>query len=341
MKPIPLIRASSALAFVELLADGGAPTDRLWARAGLPPSALLDPDRPIPLHQANLFIEGSAADQGVTDLGLRVARRAGFGSGGQFGAAIARQPTLQKAIETACLMVPSHNSGARYWLAHEGASVRLCRRFRVQDARFRQADLLVVALMIDLVRSVAGPQWRPARIELQSSAEYELRACEALGDAEIVVGRPATSITFPRAFLCRALPRPAVHVEARPASDATSPPPPTDFIASLEVVVRSLLEVGRADVGTAAQIAGTSLRSFQRRLTALHESYSDVVDRVRHRTAARLLEENDVKVTEIALALGYSDPAHFTRAFRRWTSLTPVAYRHLHLAGDEGVRRSA
>jgi len=39
--------------------------------------------------------------------------------------------------------------------------------------------------------------------------------------------------------------------------------------------------------------------------------------------------------------LGYSDPAHFTRAFRRWAAVTPLEYRERHLLERAGVRRSA
>jgi AraC-like DNA-binding protein len=46
----------------------------------------------------------------------------------------------------------------------------------------------------------------------------------------------------------------------------------------------------------------------------------------RHR-AVHLLEAHRLSITQIALELGYADAAHFTRAFQRWTGVTPSAYR--------------
>jgi len=48
--------------------------------------------------------------------------------------------------------------------------------------------------------------------------------------------------------------------------------------------------------------------------------------------ANRLIANRDLSLIQIALELGYSDQAHFTRAFRRWTGISPAA-RH----SDEGV----
>jgi AraC-like DNA-binding protein len=182
---------------------------------------------------------------------------------------------------------------------------------------------------------VAGPDWRPSRVELQSTDPLRIvseATLASISSAAVETGRPVTSITFPRAFLARAL-------GAERKTDAVSGAwlehrPPSDFLDSLHLVIASSLEAARGDLAVAAEAAGLSVRSLQRRLTGLGVTYSQLVDRVRLHKAMEWLHDEGVKIIDVAFALGYSDPAHFTRAFRRWTSLTPVEYRHLKLAGD-------
>lgn len=74
-----------------------------------------------------------------------------------------------------------------------------------------------------------------------------------------------------------------------------------------------------------------SLRSFQRQLAKEQLSYSLLIDQIRFETAIRLLQDPSLKLIEIALELGYNDAANFTRAFKRWTGISPSQFRHLHV----------
>ncbi len=57
------------------------------------------------------------------------------------------------------------------------------------------------------------------------------------------------------------------------------------------------------------------------------KSFSQVVDELRLETALKLLADDSNRLVDVAYDLGYSDPAHLTRAFRRWTGMAPSAYR--------------
>jgi hypothetical protein len=103
---------------------GGAPLQQLWTNAGLAPHALHEPDRFVPLHLINRFVEDAAAQAGIDDLGLAVARQSSLQSLGPFGAGVCRSLTLHHAIATARDTTFAHNSAARYWLVMEGDAAR-------------------------------------------------------------------------------------------------------------------------------------------------------------------------------------------------------------------------
>jgi AraC-like DNA-binding protein len=73
------------------------------------------------------------------------------------------------------------------------------------------------------------------------------------------------------------------------------------------------------------------VRTLQRRLAHAGITYARLVAKIRFDMAARRLADPKVKLLDIALDLGYSDHAHFTRAFRRWTGTTPREFRQQKL----------
>jgi two-component system response regulator YesN len=58
-------------------------------------------------------------------------------------------------------------------------------------------------------------------------------------------------------------------------------------------------------------------------------SFAKYLTRVRIAKAKELLENTDISVTDIALQVGFNDPAYFAAIFRREFGLTPLAYRKL------------
>jgi AraC-like DNA-binding protein len=80
----------------------------------------------------------------------------------------------------------------------------------------------------------------------------------------------------------------------------------------------------------AAEVAGMSSRTLQRRLAAAGTSYSELVSAGRLRVAKLWLAESTMPVAEIASLLGYKEATNFARAFRRLTGVAPSVYRRMH-----------
>src|SRR5262245_41398274 len=81
---------------------------------------------------------------------------------------------------------------------------------------------------------------------------------------------------------------------------------------------------GLDDVG---RVLGMSPRTLQRRLREEGTTFSAVLTQLRHDLALPLLGDGRLAVVEVAFLLGYEDPSAFHRAFRRWSGLSPRAFR--------------
>ena len=88
-----------------------------------------------------------------------------------------------------------------------------------------------------------------------------------------------------------------------------------------------LMPAGRTGAEDVALALGISRSTLQRRLREEGTSYQAVLDATRRDLAIRYLTKTSLRVDEIANVLAYRDANSFSRSFRRWTGLTPLAFR--------------
>jgi len=77
-----------------------------------------------------------------------------------------------------------------------------------------------------------------------------------------------------------------------------------------------------------AQQFGMSTRNFSRRFkSAMGKTPIQYLNDYRLKTAQDLLQSSNLSIGEIADRVGYSDPSHFNKLFKRYVSVTPKDYR--------------
>jgi AraC-like DNA-binding protein len=86
---------------------------------------------------------------------------------------------------------------------------------------------------------------------------------------------------------------------------------------------------GDTRIGAIASQLAMSGRTLQRRLEALNVSYRDLLEEARKEAAGRYISSSVLSIAEVAFMVGYSEPAAFHRAFKRWYGMTPQQYREV------------
>jgi AraC-like DNA-binding protein len=96
--------------------------------------------------------------------------------------------------------------------------------------------------------------------------------------------------------------------------------------ARVEHLIIPVLHGGGATVDAIAGRMGLSRQTLFRKLKAEGATFEQVLDELRHRLALDYLGQRETTVNQTARLVGFSDPAAFSRAFKRWTGCSPRTY---------------
>ena len=91
----------------------------------------------------------------------------------------------------------------------------------------------------------------------------------------------------------------------------------------VEKLLMPVMHTGETGMDAIAAKMGLSRQTLFRRLKAEGTTYEKVLDELRRRLALDYLGGKKTSVNETAYLVGFSDPAAFSRAFKRWTGRSP------------------
>jgi AraC-like DNA-binding protein len=188
----------------------------------------------------------------------------------------------------------------------------------------------VAAVIVHMCRVSTTAEFSPRQVIFKHPAPSDRQPFDDYFRAPVVFNGAESELVFASDVL--AAPLPTGNAELALASEQIV----VDYLARydrsnlLPQVRAKLIEQlpsGEADQAKIAAQLNTSLRNLQRQLQQEGVNFRQLVDETRRELAMGYLNNSALMLNEIAYMLGFSEPANFTRAFRRWTGRTPSEYR--------------
>jgi AraC-like DNA-binding protein len=323
---------------LSLARERGLDPDALLRAAGIAPSLLADPQASVPVARVHALVGSLLAETGDEALGLSAARHYQMATFGLLGAVAAVTPSMREVIR---LFVEFSHLTFTFFLLDFQESASEGRLLLVSDGDLGPLHRFYLDRELAFVCETARTFWPDTfravmrSVELDYPEPREAARYRAYFPCAVRFGARQARFT---ADLSADQPRVAANtlgldqLKQHLRSFAGGLASEDELVAG----VRRRITIGLQQSGgmprldaVAAEL-GLSERTLRRRLQDKQTSFRAVVDEVAAPIARRYLTETALTVGEVAERLGYSEPASFVRAFRRWTGTSPESYRTAH-----------
>jgi AraC-like DNA-binding protein len=337
----PATRASSLSSWVAAVKRAveakGLDAAALMQQAGMDLSLLDDPLARYPSEQTLAFWTLALQASGDPLLGLHTARHISPATFHALGYAALASSTLDEYFERAAryfkvvtdageltyTRTPSHGrltmQGHPALIASDTAGVAWC----LIDC-FIYTTLRVCGLLY-------GPSFEVLEIRLQRPPPSQREVFEQVLRHTPIYGCDDNTVLVADEVLRKPLPH-ANTILARVNEEALSRyladlNHGDNVSARLKRLLQERLPSGDPSQDELAAMLHMTTRSLQRRLAELGTTYRELINQTRHELSLEYLAQRQHSISDIAYLLGFAEVSAFTRAFKRWTGLSPTAWR--------------
>lgn len=317
--------------FVHVLEMHGLDAPALLREAGIDPASMRDSTARLSSSAWDKALAKAAAVVPDPAFALRAARCWHPSHLGALGHAWLASSTLRTGLQRLERYGRILGERPQFKLANAGGGLRF-----TYDHRRRDPSLQVIgadfalSLIVDMCRMNYGASLRPVEVRLSRAKpgdpepwkhHYGCPVHFGAGEDSFLLSLRVADEILPTANRQLAGTLDSVLTGQLAALDRNNIP------ARCKVELLEQLTSGEISEGGMAKALHMSRRTLQRKLADAKLSYQKLVDDTRRELALRYLEDPQKSITDITFLLGFSGQSAFTRAFRRWTGVSPSTYR--------------
>ena len=327
--------SSTLRVFVASLARLGYETAALLSAAGVTAEQLEDPDGRVPCMGIPAVISHAMRTRPVKNLGIKVAAETPIGAFQLLDYLIVTSENVGQGMRQLARYLRLSEAPFSVEIDDTEDPIRVT-YLGIQDSF--TAEFEIALAIFHLSREVESG--------LQPEYVSFTQALDDVGEAEHLLGCPVR-VQMPWLGLALSRQHWGLRLRRRDAAlqsvlqrsakeVAARIPDANDLGADLRRILISRMAQGGSNIESVARSMATSVRSLQRRLAAARTTYQNILDATRSEVAGQYLVDRTLSVSEVGYLLGYSEPAAFHRAFKRWHGSTPQEFRLAHRRASGG-----
>lgn len=339
----PTISSRAVQKLLALSPDFERAADELCAEAGIDATARTDPDGRIPIVRLHALWDAVLRRLPGEDAALQCATNYSPGDYGLVGFVCMNSTSLGEGLLQMVRFVRLWSDEPAMKLADDGC-LSLTYRARFADGPgMRIATEAAFAEVLNAARLLTQQLLAPREVRFRHPPPKDLAAHRAFFGAPVHFSAGADELLLTREQLALPLPKAdpqlgeylhhlANDALARRGEDSGS------VQARVRALLAEELPKGVPGLETLARRMSLSERTLRRRLEEGGTSFRQMLDATRSELAQGYIRDRRIPLSEVAFLLGFSEPSTFHRAFRRWTQMTPAAWRQQHGEGTRGPR---
>jgi AraC-like DNA-binding protein len=325
-----IIRVGVAKEIPALLRDLGADPVRTVAEAGVDIRMLDDPDNIIPFAALGHLITVCIARTGCDHFGLLLGQRGGASSLGVVGLLLRQARDVGSALRDLVKFLHLHHRGAAANLSVDGDTAVLS--YAIYYPGAESTDQIAdgaMALGFNLMRGLCGPDWKPHEVLLPHRKPADVLPFRRFFQAPIRFEAETAALVFSTECLAKPLPGsdPDLHRLLQGHLHELDRADGGELPDQMRRILRSLLLHHQCSADGMAKLFAIHRRTLNRRLRSQGTGFHVLVEEARYQIARQLMSDTRVPLSQVAAALDYSEPSAFTRAFRRWSGMSPTEWR--------------